>query len=80
MNLEEMLREVEAGRLTAEEALRQLEPAEKNLGFARVDTDRLQRRGMPEVIFCPGKTPQQIAVIMTALKTAGQNVFATRAS
>ncbi|MGQ9660974.1 MAG: nickel pincer cofactor biosynthesis protein LarB, partial [Kiritimatiellia bacterium] len=47
---------------------------------ARVDTDRLRRRGMPEVMFCPGKTPQQIAAIMTALKTAGQNVFATRAS
>lgn len=52
---------------------------EHDLGFARVDTDRLRRRGMPEVIYCPGKTTEQIIDIMSALKKAGQNIFATRA-
>ena len=51
-----------------------------DLGFAKVDTDRLQRCGLPEVIFCPGKTDGQIVRIMKAMKKAGQNVLATRAT
>lgn len=50
-----------------------------DLGFADIDFDRLKRRGLPEVIFCPGKTPEQILAIIQALRDAGQNVFATRA-
>ncbi|HEY8241143.1 MAG TPA: nickel pincer cofactor biosynthesis protein LarB, partial [Kiritimatiellia bacterium] len=53
---------------------------EHNLGFARVDTGRLHRKGMPEVIYCPGKTPEQVIQIMAAIKDAGQDVLATRAS
>lgn len=34
-----------------------------DLGFARVDTDRRRRCGFPEVIFGPGKTPDQVAGI-----------------
>jgi len=49
-----------------------------HLGFANLDFDRLERRGLPEVIFCPGKTSEQILAIMRALRDAGQNVFATR--
>jgi NCAIR mutase (PurE)-related protein len=72
---------VAAGRTSVEAALESLgRHAEKDLGFARVDTDRLQRRGFPEVIFCPGKTPQQIVKIMAGLKKAGQDVLATRAT
>lgn len=51
-----------------------------NLGFARVDLERGRRCGLPEVIFCPGKTPQQVSRIMTAMTEAGQNVLATRAT
>jgi NCAIR mutase (PurE)-related protein len=51
-----------------------------DLGFAKVDTDRLRRCGLPEVIFCPGKTDRQIIHIMKAMKDAGQNVLATRAT
>lgn len=52
---------------------------EANLGFARVDLHRLQRRGFPEVVYCPGKTPEQVAGIVAALVDAGQDVMATRA-
>ena len=51
-----------------------------DLGFAKLDTDRLRRRGMPEVVYCPGKTDTQIVEIVTAFKGAGQNVMASRAS
>ena len=53
---------------------------EVDLGFAKVDTHRLQRRGLPEVIFCPGKTTVQIVKIVQALAKKKQNVFATRAT
>ena len=52
---------------------------EDDLGFARVDTDRKQRCGIPEVIYCPGKTPKQIIEIIRSLQKAGNNILATRA-
>jgi pyridinium-3,5-biscarboxylic acid mononucleotide synthase len=45
---------------------------------ARVDTHRSLRMGLPEVVFAPGKTAQQIADIATALRDAGQSVLVTR--
>jgi hypothetical protein len=53
-------------------------PREADLGFARLDLDRLRRRGIPEVIFGSGKTAAQLAAILARLNEAGQNAFATR--
>jgi pyridinium-3,5-biscarboxylic acid mononucleotide synthase len=79
MNVKDLLEKVARGRLTTAQALAMLTQAgESNLGFARVDTDRLRRRGLAEVIFCPGKNPRQIVAIMAALKKARQNILATR--
>ncbi len=81
MTLQDILKQVETGALSAEAALEALgHTGEINLGFARVDTDRQRRRGLPEVIFASSKTPDQVAAIAEALAKAGQNVFATRAS
>jgi pyridinium-3,5-biscarboxylic acid mononucleotide synthase len=81
MHLKDVLEQVAAGTLSADEALARLQKGvEDNLGFARVDVDRLRRRGMPEVIFCPGKATEHIVEIVAALKKAGQNVLATRAT
>ena len=50
-----------------------------DLGFARVDLDREQRQGLPEVVYGPGKTVEQIAGIATALLTNNTGpVLATR--
>ena len=38
-----------------------------DLGFARLDLDREHRQGLPEVVNGPGKTAEQIAVIVAAL-------------
>ena len=54
--------------------------AEQDLGFARVDLERKNRRGMPEVIFAEGKTAEQVVKIVASLKDAGQNALCTRAS
>lgn len=81
MQLRDVLLKVESGEWNADTALSHLgDAAERNLGFARVDLDRVRRRGLPEVIYSPGKTSAQIAEIMTALAEAGQDVMATRVS
>ncbi len=51
----------------------------EDLGFARVDHHRQLRKGFPEVIFCPGKTTEQIVRIFESLASRGNNVLATRA-
>jgi len=52
----------------------------EDLGFARVDHHRQLRRGFPEVIYCPGKTTEQIIRIFASLAERGNNVLATRAA
>ena len=51
-----------------------------DLGFARVDTDRLGRTGDPEVVYGAGKTTQQIVAILTHLHSAHPKraILATR--
>lgn len=81
LNLGELLQRVASGELAVAEAENILAARmETNLGFARVDLDRLRRRGLAEVIFCPGKTADQIVRIISALVAAKQNVLATRAT
>ena len=53
---------------------------EENLGFARIDLDRRRRKGIPEVIYSAGKTPDQIVQIIGVFKKARQNVLCTRAT
>ena len=52
----------------------------RDLGFARVDTDREARQGAPEGIVGEGKTPEEIAGIASALLESGAaSVMVTRA-
>jgi len=81
MNLIDLLHQIEKGSLSAAQAAKLIdEMYERDLGFARVDIDRHKRCGLPEVIYSPGKTGQQIAKIMSAMAQSGQNVLATRAT
>ena len=68
------------GRISVEQAVKRLQvfPYE-NLGFARVDHQRHLRRGFPEVVYCPGKTIEQIVAIVGRLAASGGTVLATRA-
>jgi pyridinium-3,5-biscarboxylic acid mononucleotide synthase len=79
--LEELLHEVAAGRLSPETAvgrLRQL-PYE-DLTFARIDHHRSLRQGHPEVIFCAGKTIAQVVAIAERLAAADGAFLGTRAT
>jgi pyridinium-3,5-biscarboxylic acid mononucleotide synthase len=48
--------------------------------FATVDHDRERRQGFPEVIFCEGKTPYEVAVISESIFARSKRLLATRAS
>lgn len=43
------------------------DPGFADLGFARVDTDRERRQGLPEVVYGPGKQVHEIAAIVRRL-------------
>lgn len=51
----------------------------EDLGFARIDHHRALRGGFPEVIFCQGKTVEQVVRIFKSLAECNSNVIATRA-
>lgn len=70
---------VRSGRLTVERALERLRGAPlEELGFATLDLHRALRRGFPEVVYGPGKSPEQIVRIAGSLSRAGQTVLVSR--
>ncbi|HVO77080.1 MAG TPA: nickel pincer cofactor biosynthesis protein LarB [Candidatus Bathyarchaeia archaeon] len=77
--LRRLLERVSSGKLTVASALERLKvlPFE-DLGFAKVDHHRALRRGIPEVIFCEGKTAAEIVAIAKNITAQGANVLATR--
>ncbi|PIQ95297.1 MAG: 1-(5-phosphoribosyl)-5-amino-4-imidazole-carboxylate carboxylase [Nitrospinae bacterium CG11_big_fil_rev_8_21_14_0_20_56_8] len=60
------------------EALKHL-PYE-NLEFANIDHHRSLRSGVPEVIYCEGKSVKQLGSIIKQMCKAGSDVLATRMS
>jgi len=75
-----LLEQLKAGDVTVDEVLKELKnlPYE-DIGFARIDNHRSLRRGVPEVIYCAGKTPSQVAEITRHMLENGSNVMGTRA-
>ncbi len=51
-----------------------------DLGFAKLDKDRVRRRGNSEAVFCECKTSEQLIEIFKSFNADGQNVIGTRAS
>ena len=83
IELRALLTEVRSGAVTPEAAsdrvLQYLRQAPfEDLGFARVDHHRAIRQGVPEVVFGPGKTPNQIAAIADRLVASGHSLLVTR--
>ena len=50
-----------------------------DLGFAKLDHNRSLRQGFPEVVYCEGKTVEQVAAIMEKLAQVHNNILGTRA-
>ena len=76
----ELLKNVKDGNLELGQAVDQLKQVPfEDLGYAKVDHHREIRTGYPEVIFCPGKTNDQIRGIVERLLAKGTNIMASRA-
>jgi NCAIR mutase (PurE)-related protein len=72
---------VREGQVSVDDALTQVARMPyDDLGFARLDTHRGIRKGMPEVVLCQWKTPDQVAEILERLTLHHERVLATRAS
>ena len=77
--LRSLLAAVKDGEVPIDDALRELRDLPfRALGFAHADTHRHLRTGFPEVIFGTGKTPAQIATLLSELGRDGATVMATR--
>ncbi|MCU0650741.1 MAG: nickel pincer cofactor biosynthesis protein LarB [Candidatus Omnitrophica bacterium] len=76
----ELLANVRNKKISAEDAFDRLRhlPYE-DLGFAKVDHHRAMRTGMPEVVFCEGKTLEHISAIFKSLMAKSKVVLLTRA-
>ena len=74
-----LLSNVRRGKTTVDAAARAIAalPA-RDLGYATVDGHRAIRQGVAEVVYAAGKTPDQVAGIVTELSRLGQGVLVTR--
>lgn len=84
MNKEDIrifLERVKNNKINIEEALVELEDLPfKDLGFAKIDNHREIRVGYPEVIYCAGKTVDQVREIVKFMLTKENNILGTRAT
>jgi NCAIR mutase (PurE)-related protein len=80
--LRALLERCAGGELSVDQAVAELRYLPyADLGFARVDHHRELRLGLPEAVFGPGKTPEQVAAIVAALLEANSGaVLVTRAT
>jgi len=80
--LRQLIDDVRTGALPADDAVRRLRRLPfADLGFARVDHHRSLRQGMAEVVYGPGKMPEQaVAIVRELLDQPGGPVLLTRAS
>ena len=78
-SLKRLLDGVAGGETSVDDAVERLRTLPfEDTGYARIDHHRELRRGFPEVIFCEGKTPEQIAGIATRILEHGSDLLATR--
>jgi pyridinium-3,5-biscarboxylic acid mononucleotide synthase len=77
--LKNLLVSVQNGRLTIDQAIRDLRhlPYE-DLGFAKIDHHRAIRQGFPEVVLGEGKQTKDIAAIVRAMRRHKTNILVTR--
>ncbi len=79
--LKNLLSQVQHGHMDLDSAMQLLEKLPfENLGYARIDNHRCIRTGVPEVIYCEGKTIEQTQGIVQKLSMHNCNIMATRAT
>lgn len=79
--LETLLADVAAGRVSPGDAFARLRHfPDEELGFATLDHHRAVRQDHPEVVFCEGKTVEQVVTICERLLGSTGGFLATRAT
>ncbi|MCU0472213.1 MAG: nickel pincer cofactor biosynthesis protein LarB [Bacteroidales bacterium] len=79
--IEKLLKEIKEGTRTIEEAMEVLRTFPyTDLGFARIDHHREIRTGYPEIVYCAGKTNEQVREIFRVMIEKENNIMGTRAN
>lgn len=79
--LKKLFKSVKEGRIEIDEAVNKLKDLNfTDLGHTKIDNHRELRTGYPEVIFCEGKTVDQVSDIIKQMLTRNNNILATRAT
>ena len=80
--LKNLINDVASGKIKPDLAVRQLQNLPfADIGTARIDHHRALRQGLPEAIYGPGKTPEDVSLIVDELLTNGSGpVVLTRAN
>ena len=81
-DIRKLLEGVQSGAVSVDDALLKIKMAPfEDIGYAKVDLPRKYRQGAAEVIYGAGKTPEQIAGIVDAMRRNGQSrILITRMS
>lgn len=80
-NIIKLLQDVKNNEIEIEEAVNKLKELPfTDIDYALIDNHRQIRTGFPEVIYCAGKTPQQVKGIVEAMLKNDKNILATRAT
>lgn len=77
--LRRLLAQLAAGKIDIDRAVEELRSLpQRDLGFAMVDHHRKLRCGFPEVVYCPGKSPQDAVAIAVEILRRGDLLLMTR--
>jgi pyridinium-3,5-biscarboxylic acid mononucleotide synthase len=78
--LKDLIAGIRDGQVSTDAALQALKKLPfEDLGYAKVDHHRCLRNGVPEVIYCEGKTVEQVKGIVGRMIPHHGNILATRA-
>lgn len=81
MMLQEVLSDLEKGKITAKDAEQLLKMQQyEEMGFAKLDSGRKERTGFSEVVYCSGKPDEYLLHIYERLLKDNGEVFGTRAT
>ncbi len=79
-DLKKLLQKFRKGEIREKDVLDAIQSASiQSLEFAHIDHHREIRQGFPEVIFCEGKTPEQVLRLTEKIFERHHRVLATRA-
>jgi NCAIR mutase (PurE)-related protein len=76
-----LLNRLKNGKVSVEEVMESLKSMPfEDMGFAKIDTHRDLRKGVPEVVYCPGKNEKDLVKIFEGMSKNHGLVVGTRAT